>query len=94
VICVKTGITLDPSESYRFIPLPSLKSLWEAPSHYVWEKEYEASHTLQTSGLATLGDLIDAHKSGYSQRNAQKLDVWNAGVDNLGSLLNLVGNMV
>ena len=46
------------------------------------------------SGLVTLGDLIDAQKSGYMLSNAQKLDKWNAGVDNLGSLLNLVGTTV
>ena len=48
----------------------------------------------QSSGLESLGDLIDAQQLDYTPLNAQKLDKWNAGVDNLGSLLNLVGNMV
>ncbi len=94
VICVKTGITCDPSLSYRDLPLPGLKSLWEATSQSAWELEYEASRDLQASGLETLGNLIDAQKSSHSTSNAQKLDKWNAGVDNLGSLLNLVGTMV
>jgi hypothetical protein len=83
-----------PSQSYREITLPSLKSLWEAPSHAAWAEEYEASYSLQRSGLVTLGDLIDAQRSSYSRSNAQKLDKWSAGVDNLGSLLNLVNTMV
>ena len=94
VVCVKTGVTCDPTQSYRFLPLPGLKSLWEASSQSAWKSEYEASRVLQASGLSTLGDLIDVQKSAYSQANAQKLDKWNAGVDNLGSLLNLVGTTV
>ncbi|KAF2099004.1 hypothetical protein NA57DRAFT_76240 [Rhizodiscina lignyota] len=93
-ICVKTGVVCDPSQSYRSLPLPGLKYLWEAPSQAAWEVEYEASRVLQTSGLVTLGDLIDTQQSGYLVSNAQKLDKWNAGVDNLGSLLNLAGTMV
>ncbi|KAF2807717.1 uncharacterized protein BDZ99DRAFT_392022 [Mytilinidion resinicola] len=94
VICIKTGIPCDPLQSYRSLPLPGLKNLWEAPTQSAWEFEYEASHILHTSGLVTLGDLVDAQKSGYSPSNAQKLDKWNAGVDNLGALLNLIGTMV
>jgi hypothetical protein len=94
VICVKTGIPCDPSQTFRFLSLPSLKSLWEAPTQSAWEVEYEASHDLQMSGLVTVGDLIDVQKSVYSPRNAQKLDTWNAGIDNLGSLLNLVSGIV
>ena len=47
----------------------------------------------QAGGLVNLGDLIDAQKADYTPATARKLDVWNAGVDNLGSLLNLVGSM-
>jgi hypothetical protein len=69
-------------------------SLWEAPTQSAWESEYEASRICQMTGLVTLGDLLDAQKSDYTPSNARKLDKWNAGVDNLGSLLNLVGTMV
>lgn len=46
------------------------------------------------SGLITLGDLIDAQRSEYAPANANKMDSWNAGADNLGTLLNLVNAMV
>ena len=94
VICIKTGVACDPTQSYRSLPLPGLKSVWEAQTHSAWKLEYEANHHLHTSGLVTLGDLIDVQKAGYSMSNAQKLDKWNAGVDNLGSLLNLIETMV
>ena len=73
--------------------LPCPKSVWEASAQSTWESEYEASR-LQASGLVSLGDLIDLQRASYTSRNAQKLDRWNAGVDTLGSLLNLVGDMV
>lgn len=94
VICVKTGLVCDASQSYRTLLLPSPKSLWEAPTQSAWESEYEASRILQTSGLVTLGDLIDVQQSDFLPSNAQKLDKWNAGVDNLGTLLNLVSTMI
>ena len=94
VVCVKTGIRCDPSQSYRTIPLPSPKSLWEAHTQSAWESEYEASRICQISGLVTLGDLIDLQQSAYTPSDARKLDQWNAGIDNLGSLLNLVRTMV
>lgn len=93
-VCVKTGTPCDPSQSYRYLPLPGPKSLWEASSQSAWEQEYKANRNLQMSGLVTLGDLIDTQNSGSVLSNAQKLDKWNAGVDNLGSLLNLVGTTV
>ena len=93
-MCVKTGTVCDPSGSYRALLLPSPKSLWEASSQTAWEAEYAATQSFQVGGLVTLGDLIDAQQSEYTPSNAQKLDRWNAGVDNSGFLLSLVGNMV
>jgi len=93
-MCVKNGNVCDASQSYRNILLPSPKSLWEAPSQSVWESEYEACRVSQTSALVTLGDLIDAQQSDYTPSSTRKLDRWNAGVDNIGCLLNLVGGMV
>lgn len=94
VMSVKTGNPYDTSQSYRSLPLPSPKSLWEAPTLSAWESEYEASRVFQVRGLITLGDLIDVQRSQYTPSNARKLDEWNAGTDNIGSLLNLVGTMV
>ncbi|KAL9635777.1 MAG: hypothetical protein Q9164_003244 [Protoblastenia rupestris] len=93
IVSVKNGNVCDPSQSYRTLPLPSPKSLWEAPTESAWESEYEACRILRTSGLVTLGDLIDAQRSDYTPSNARKLDNWNAGVDNLGCLLNLIHSM-
>lgn len=92
-MCVKNGDVCDASRSYRTLPLPSPKALWEAHTQSAWESEYEACCIFQTSGLVTLGDLIDAQRSDYTPSNARKLDKWNAEVDNLGCLLNLVGTM-
>ena len=94
VVCVKTGIPCDTSHSYRQIPLPSSKSLWEARTQSAWEAEYEANRMLQMSGLVNLGHLIDLQRSQYTAISARKLDLWNASIDNLGSLLNLVVTMV
>lgn len=93
-MCIKTGNIYDASQGYRSLQLPSPKSLWEATTQSAWESECEATRTFQMSGLVTLGDLIDVQQSDYTPSNAKKLDKWNAGVDNLGSLLNLVGAMV
>ena len=90
----KAGFPCDPSQSYRHIQLPAAKSLWEASTESAWETEYEASRIFLTSGLSTLGDLNDAQRSDYSPSNARNLDTWNAGIDNLGTLLNLVVDMV
>ncbi|EXJ59234.1 hypothetical protein A1O7_06666 [Cladophialophora yegresii CBS 114405] len=94
VVCVKTGVDCDPTSSYRGIPLPGPKSLWEAPTQSAWEVEYEASRMLHAKGPVTLGDLVDMQRSPYTPFNSGKLDVWNARIDNLGSLLNLVHTMI
>lgn len=84
----------DTAQSYLNLQLPCSRSLWEAPTHVAWESERETIRTFQMSGLVTLGDLISAQQSEYTTSNANKLDSWNAGIDNLGTLLNLVGAMV
>ena len=94
VVSVKNGNVCDASQSYRNLPLPNPKTLWEAPTQSAWESEYEACRILQSGGLVTLGDLIDAQLSDREPPNARNLDKWNAGADNLGCLLNLVGAMI
>ncbi|RVX70531.1 hypothetical protein B0A52_05182 [Exophiala mesophila] len=93
VVCVKNGRALDSSHSYRSLMLPCPKSLWEAKTQSSWEAELQACRVLKTSALVTLGDLVDAQKSDYTPTNALNLDMWNAGTDNLGTLLNLVCTM-
>jgi hypothetical protein len=87
------GSIWDASKSHRAVPLPSPKSLWEASSKSAWEFEYAACRNLHSSGLVTLGDLIDAQQSSHIPSNARKLDKWNAGTDNLGCLLSLIGTI-
>ncbi|KAF2665020.1 hypothetical protein BT63DRAFT_82774 [Microthyrium microscopicum] len=94
VICIKTGMMCDDSPSYKPIPLPALKSLWEASSESAWGFEYEATRNIQTSGLETFGDLMEAQKYRFLPSNAQRLDKWNAGVDNLGVLLTLASTII
>ncbi|KAF4635519.1 hypothetical protein G7Y89_g2575 [Cudoniella acicularis] len=45
-------------------------------------------------GMTFFGDLIEAHYGAGESINARKLDIWNAGIDNLGMLLNLSIAMV
>ena len=94
VVCFKTGQICDASQSYRVIQLPCTKAVWQASTQSAWEAEYEASRSSQACGFATLGDLIDAQRSFHMPSVARKLDIWNAGVDNLGALLNLAGTIV
>jgi hypothetical protein len=49
---------------------------------------------LHVRGPVYLGDLVDLQRAAYTPSNAEKLDVWNARVDNLGALLNLVHTMI
>ena len=55
--------------------------------------EYDAFYRDQTNRFFNLGDLLDAQNSEQTTSNARKLDLWNAGADNLGCLLNLIGGM-
>lgn len=94
VVCIKTGNIYDTSQSYRSLELPCPKSLWEAPTQTAWESECEATRTFQMNGLHTVGDLIDAQQSSHISSSARKLDQWNARVDSLGCLSNLVGDIL
>ncbi|KAJ9621115.1 hypothetical protein H2204_012009 [Knufia peltigerae] len=93
--CVKTGGVCDSSGSTRSMALPGPKPVWEATSQTTWETEYAASRMLQMDGLVTVGDLVDTqHSARDDSVSARKLDCWNAGIDNAGSLVNLIGSMV
>jgi hypothetical protein len=94
VTCMKGNVPFDTSQSYRVIPLPAPKSLWEASSRTAWESEYAASCKFQSNDLVTLGDLLDAQNSRHLPLAARQLDKWNAGMDNLGTLLNLVNTII
>ena len=92
-MCIKNGFIFDATQNYRAIPLPSPKTLWHAQTQSAWEIEREFSRNIHENELVTLGDLIDAQISSHEPAKARKLDKWNAGIDSMGSLLNLVGSM-
>lgn len=92
--CVRTGTPCETTQRFRALPLPSHKSLWEASTHSAWQSEYDALSTMHSRGLSRLGDLIDAHERAGDIANARRLDVWNAGADGLGILLNMVAATV
>jgi hypothetical protein len=93
IVCVKLSIPCDISQSYRVLPLPSSKALWEASTREAWEAEYTYDQA-HSHGLITLGDLLDVQKAESSAANTKRLDSWNASVDALGGLVNLVGTML
>ncbi|KAH6670595.1 hypothetical protein B0J14DRAFT_99524 [Halenospora varia] len=94
IVSIRTGIQCDAVHAFRIIPLPSPKSMWEARCASEWEAERDHACRNLNHGMATFGDLIDAHREATQQSNARTLDIWNAGADNLSSLLNLAIAMV
>lgn len=80
-------------EGFRELPLPSLKTLWEAKTREDWELEYSIYTTIQESRLQTLGTLIESLQQNDNPAMSQQLDHWNGSADNLGSLLNIVAGM-
>jgi len=68
---------------------------WEAKTEAQWRKEHEnAAARSNSTSLHTLGDLIDAQKHSSRDRLSEGLDIWNAGLDHLGVLLNLAVHLV
>ena len=95
VVCVKTGIPCDATENFRTLPLACSKTLWEASTHDAWVSEYHVyGATAPVARLDTFGSLIESQKQWKEPAHARKLDVWNAQVDKLGSLLNAAVSMV
>ncbi|KAH8674627.1 hypothetical protein BGZ60DRAFT_404421 [Tricladium varicosporioides] len=94
IVSIRTGIQCDAVHAFRVIPLPSPKSVWEARHASEWESERDHVCRNLNHGMTTFGDLIDAHRGVLQPSNARRLDIWNAGADNLSSLLNLAVAMV
>jgi hypothetical protein len=89
MVYIKIGVICDTCESYRQIPLPSPKGLWDARTRSSWQSENEVYKAMPRVGMESFGDLIDACKHSDSRSNKLKLDAWNTTVDNLGILLSL-----
>jgi len=71
---------------------------WEAKTEAQWRTEYQnavsARNASHGGALKTFGDLIDAHQRVPGVERDERLDVWNAGIDHLGMLLNLAVYMI
>ena len=95
VVCVKTGIECDAIKCFRNLPLPCPKTLWDASTREAWVSEYDVyGANTPLAGLDSFGSLIESNKRGTELAHARKLDLWNAQVDRLGSLLNAAVSMV
>ncbi|KUJ11709.1 uncharacterized protein LY89DRAFT_594761 [Mollisia scopiformis] len=94
VFHIRTGKPCFLTDHYREILLPCTKSEWEAKTEGEWKKENEIAAASNGTALQTFGDLIDAHRHLPGSQMFDKLARWNAGVDNLGVMLNLAVRMV
>jgi hypothetical protein len=72
------------------LPLPAPQMQWEARTREAWLKELGA----EVSVMTTFGNLVDVKQHGHEQESKQKLGVWNARMDRLGSLLNIAVGLV
>jgi hypothetical protein len=88
-IVVQSKSKCASGERFEAMALPSAKSLWEAKNAQDWMQEA----FLTTRSLGTFGELCEAKQKRHDMIYAQRLDMWNATADNLGSLLNLAAIM-
>jgi hypothetical protein len=89
IFSTQTGISCGTNSEIRMLGLPAPRSLWECTDSHTWTQRQQLQNT---SGLQTLGDLIDAHNGDALM--AKNLDAWNAKNDQLGSLLNAAVSML
>lgn len=86
------GVPCRVADSTEGMPLPCTKTEWEAQTEEDWRREYyKARDSQSTASIQTFGDLANAYKGSPADRatKATQLEAWNAGIDNLGVLLNL-----
>jgi len=81
------------SNFYRELFVSCSKSEWEAKSESQWKFESQKA-AASIGSLRTFGDLKDAHQRVPGNLGSDALDVWNAGIDQLGMTLNLAVYMV
>ncbi|KAH8694290.1 hypothetical protein BGW36DRAFT_384678 [Talaromyces proteolyticus] len=89
VFCVQAGIPCHMTSAFREMALPSTKTEWEASNETQWQAEYKSAEA-RRSQLSRFADLLSAYEIG----DIAKLNSWNAGIDNLGILLNLALHVV
>ncbi|PCH05510.1 Hypothetical protein PENO1_007540 [Penicillium occitanis (nom. inval.)] len=86
------GVPCRVADSTDGMPLPCTKTEWEAQTEEDWRREYyKARNSQSTASIQTFGDLANAYRGLPADRAAKatQLEAWNAGIDNLGVLLNL-----
>lgn len=86
------GVPCRVAGSTEGMPLPCTKTEWEAQTEEDWRREYyKARNSQSTASIQTFGDLANAYKGLPADRAAKatQLEAWNAGIDNLGVLINL-----
>lgn len=92
---IRSGVPGVPCRVADFpegMPLPCTKTEWEAQTEENWRREYyKARNSQSATSMQTFGDLADAHRGSPADRlaKATQLEAWNAGIDNLGVILNL-----
>ncbi|KZL73736.1 C6 finger domain-containing protein [Colletotrichum tofieldiae] len=93
---VKVGIGCVILESWKDMPLPCHKAQWSASTPESWKEEMDAfSHQqISSRGISSFGELLECHRAASVVSNAEKLDAWNSGADNIGNLLNLATTMM
>ncbi|QKX57612.1 uncharacterized protein TRUGW13939_04730 [Talaromyces rugulosus] len=89
VFCIQSNLPCLFAVTLQDKPLPSSKTEWEAQNESQWRTEHMLAE-VRRSQLSLFIDLFDAHRT----NNATKLNIWNAGIDNLGMLLNFSANML
>ncbi|CAH0053761.1 unnamed protein product [Clonostachys solani] len=58
---VRGGCTPAPGSSFRSIPLPSSRDLWEARTSRVWTRDYKKNIAARTSDkVLTVGDVLES----------------------------------
>ncbi|KAF0325421.1 hypothetical protein GQ607_007455 [Colletotrichum asianum] len=93
---VRMGMPCGILDAWHNLRLPCHQSQWTANTSDEWKEETEALSSMRNLDKrpVTFGDLYELNKGANHQAVIDRLDVWNAGVDNLGVLLNVAVNMI
>ncbi|KAF1971539.1 hypothetical protein BU23DRAFT_470448 [Bimuria novae-zelandiae CBS 107.79] len=107
IVYFDLGATCSLYSTLLLAPLPSKKSLWEAPDELAWKSEYDKQPEQRSSfGLTKDGALVRLDENdlicGYGEfelqpdarTSAQNWAEWCAGMDGFGGLILLAASMV
>ena len=72
------------------LPLPAPQMQWQAQTREAWLEELGTEDSVMT----TFGSLVNVKQHIHEQESKQKLGLWNARMDRLGSLLNIAVALV